>query len=143
MRSSLGLLRGNIMMTELESKVIKRFIDNKTLIFYGRYADDTLVVRKPEDLNHVHNSTYLLTLFPIFQIFKYIRMVQEFIVNPPIQVNKSSKQEFLNGVIKLNGSLVLLTLLQLPVIKQKFKLNSIKSKKLLLGMVFQNGQKEY
>ena len=66
MCSSLGLLRGNIMMTELESKVIKRFIDNKTLIFYSRYADDTLVVRKPEDLNHVHSSKYLMTLFPIF-----------------------------------------------------------------------------
>ena len=25
-------------------------------MFYGRYADDTLVVIKPEDLNRVHNA---------------------------------------------------------------------------------------
>ena len=43
-------------MTELEWKVIKQFIDDKTLIFYGRYVDDTLVVIKPEDLNCVHNA---------------------------------------------------------------------------------------
>lgn len=25
-------------------------------MFYGRYIDDTLVIIKPEDLNHVHNA---------------------------------------------------------------------------------------
>ena len=43
-------------MTELEQKVIKQFIDDKNLMFYGRYVDDTLVVIKPEDLNFVHNA---------------------------------------------------------------------------------------
>ena len=42
-------------MTELEQKVIKQLIDDKTLIFYGCYVDDTVVV-KPEDLNRVHNA---------------------------------------------------------------------------------------
>ena len=42
--SSLGPLLANIIMTELERKVIKQFIDDKTLMFYGRYVDDTLVV---------------------------------------------------------------------------------------------------
>ena len=51
MSSSLGPLLGNIIMTELERKFIKQFIDNKNLMFYGRYVDDTLVVIKPEDLN--------------------------------------------------------------------------------------------
>ena len=59
-------------MTELERKVIKQFINDKTLTFYGRYVDDTLVAIKPEDLNCAHNalkfllSTHLTTLFPIF-----------------------------------------------------------------------------
>ena len=53
---SLGLLLANIKMTELEWKVMKQFIDDKILIFYDRYADDTLVVIKPEDLNRVHNA---------------------------------------------------------------------------------------
>ena len=41
---SFGPLLANIIMTELERKVIKQFIDDKTLMFYGRYVDDTLVV---------------------------------------------------------------------------------------------------
>ena len=56
MGSSLGPLLANIIMTELERKVIKQFIDDKTLMFYGRYVDDTLIVVKPEDLNRVHNA---------------------------------------------------------------------------------------
>ena len=42
-------------MIELERKIMKQFIDDKTLMFYGRYVDDTLVVIKPEDLKCVHN----------------------------------------------------------------------------------------
>ena len=65
-------------MTELEWKVFKQFIDDKTLMFYCRYVDDNLVVIKPEDLNRVNNalnnfdrnlsllSIHLTTLFPIF-----------------------------------------------------------------------------
>ena len=57
------------------------------------------VIIKSEDLNHVHNALnnfdcnlkFTLVTFndtvSIFQILKYIRMVQEFIVNPTIQVN--------------------------------------------------------
>ena len=32
-------------------------------MFYGRYADDTLVVIKPEDLNRVHNVKFTLDTF--------------------------------------------------------------------------------
>ena len=39
-----------------EQKVVKQFIDYKTLMFYGRYVDDTLFVIKPEDLDRVHNA---------------------------------------------------------------------------------------
>ena len=43
-------------MTELEWKVFKQFIDDKTLMFYRRYVDDNLAVIKPEDLNRVNNA---------------------------------------------------------------------------------------
>ena len=33
-----------------------QFIDDKTLMFHGRYVDDTLVVIKSEDLKRVHNA---------------------------------------------------------------------------------------
>ena len=79
MGSSLGLLLASTMMTELEQKVIKQFIDDKTLMFYGRYVDDTLAFIKPEDLNCIHNvlnnfdrnlksllSAHLSMLLPIF-----------------------------------------------------------------------------
>ena len=54
--SSLGPLLANIILTELEWKVFKQFIDDKTLMFYCRYVDDNLVVIKPEDLNRVNNA---------------------------------------------------------------------------------------
>ena len=99
MGSSLGPLHANIIITELEQKTIKQFIDDKTLMFHGHQVDDTLVIIKLEDLNHVHNAlnnfdcnlklTFVTfnDVVPIFQILKYIQMVQEFIVNPPRQVN--------------------------------------------------------
>ena len=43
-------------MTELERTIIKKFIDDKILLFYGRYVNDTLVVIKKEHLQLVHNA---------------------------------------------------------------------------------------
>ena len=56
MGSSLGPLLANIIMTELERTIIKKFIDDKILLFYGRYVNDTLVVIKKEHLQLVHNA---------------------------------------------------------------------------------------
>ena len=56
MGSSLGPLLANIIMTQLERTIIKNFIDDKILLFYGRYVDDTLVVIKKEHLQLVHNT---------------------------------------------------------------------------------------
>ena len=56
MGSSLGPLLPNIIMTELERTIIKKFIDDKILLFYGRYVDDTLVVIKEEHLQFVRNA---------------------------------------------------------------------------------------
>ena len=50
MGGSLSRLLANIIMTELEKNVVEKFIDNKILIFYGRYANETLVI-KPEHLD--------------------------------------------------------------------------------------------
>ena len=56
MGSSLGPLLPNIIMTEVEKTIIKTFIDDKILLFYGRYVDDTLVVIKQEDAKLVHDA---------------------------------------------------------------------------------------
>ena len=56
MGSSLGLLLANIIMTEMEKTIIKKFILDKILLFYGRYVDDTLVVIKQEHLKLVPDA---------------------------------------------------------------------------------------
>ena len=50
MGSSLGPVLANIIMTELEDKVIKPLITNGTIKFYTRFVDDTLLVIKPENV---------------------------------------------------------------------------------------------
>ena len=52
-------------------------------------------------------------------------------------------QAFLHGPIKLYGSLILFAVLQLPVMKQKFKLNLTESRNLSPGIIFQNGLAEH
>ena len=52
--SSLGPVMANIIMTELENKVIKPLINDGTLKFYSRYVDDTLLVVKPQDVSRIH-----------------------------------------------------------------------------------------
>ena len=54
MGSSLGPVLANIIMTELESKIIKPLIDKNIIKFYCRYVDDTLVMIKPEHIEQVH-----------------------------------------------------------------------------------------
>ena len=46
MGSSLGPLLANIIMTEMEKTIIKKFIDDKILLFYVCYVNDRLVVIK-------------------------------------------------------------------------------------------------
>ena len=54
MGSSLGPVMANIIMTELEDKVIKPLINNGIIKFYSHYIDDTLLVVKPQDVSCVH-----------------------------------------------------------------------------------------
>ena len=56
MGSSLGPLLANIFITEMDKTIIKNLIDDKILLFYGRYIDDTLVIIKRELLNFVHDA---------------------------------------------------------------------------------------
>ena len=56
MGSSLGPLLANIIMTEMEKTIIKKFVDDRILLFYERYVDDTLVVIKREHLKLVHDA---------------------------------------------------------------------------------------
>ena len=56
MGSPLGPVLANIIMTELEEKIIKTFVDDGTIKFYGRYLDDTLLVIKPKDIGRIHQA---------------------------------------------------------------------------------------
>ena len=42
----MGSFVANIIMTEMEKIIIEKFIDDKILLFYGRYVDITLLVIK-------------------------------------------------------------------------------------------------
>ena len=53
MGGSLGPLLANIIMVELESKVIRPLIDDGTIKFYTRFVDDTLLLLKQEDIERV------------------------------------------------------------------------------------------
>ena len=56
MGSPLGPVLVNIIMAELEKKVIKKFVDDGTIKFYGRYVDDALLVIKPKDTGRIHQA---------------------------------------------------------------------------------------
>ena len=45
-----------IIMTEMEKTIIKKFIDDTILLFYGSYVNDTLVVIKREHLKPVQDT---------------------------------------------------------------------------------------
>ena len=54
MGTPLGPVLANIIMTELEEKVIRKFVKDGVIKFYGRYVDDTILVIKPKDIGRVH-----------------------------------------------------------------------------------------
>ena len=112
-------------MTELERKVIKQFIGDETLMFYGCYVDDTLVVIQLEDLNRVHNALNNFDHNLKFTLDTYSWSFLHFldieihtdglgIYNKPTNTGQTPiLQAFLHDAIKLHGSLILFTVLQL------------------------------
>ena len=56
MGSSLGPVLANIIMTELEKKVLPKMIAEGAIKFYIRYVDDTLVLIKEDKINEVLQS---------------------------------------------------------------------------------------
>ena len=56
MGSSLGPLLANIIMVEMEKTIIKKFIDDNILLFYGHYIHDTLVVIRQEQFKLVQDA---------------------------------------------------------------------------------------
>ena len=53
MGSPLGPTLANIIMTEFEELIIKPLIDSNKIKFYKRYVDDTLILAKPSDIEHI------------------------------------------------------------------------------------------
>ena len=56
MGSALGPVLANIIMTELEKRVLPKLIANGAIKFYIRYVDDTLVLIKEDKVNEVLQS---------------------------------------------------------------------------------------
>ena len=55
MVSSLGPLSANVIMADLEEKVIKLLINDNTIKFYARSVDDNLFLIKQEDVGRIQN----------------------------------------------------------------------------------------
>ena len=54
MGSPLGPLLANIIMTELESTIVKELVDKSLVKLYMRYVDDKLLLAKDKDINYIH-----------------------------------------------------------------------------------------
>ena len=54
MGSPLRPVLANIIMTKLESTIVKELLHKSLVKLYLRYVDDTLLLVKDEDINHIH-----------------------------------------------------------------------------------------
>ena len=79
MGSPLRPVLANTIMTELEEKVIKKFIDDGTIKFYGRYIGDTLLVIKPKDIGRIHQALNKFDKNLRFTVNKFDDVVPHFI----------------------------------------------------------------
>ena len=48
-----GLVLSNVIMLELEKKIVKPMIESGKLKFYMRYQDDTLLLAKEDNVNYI------------------------------------------------------------------------------------------
>ena len=79
MSSPLGPVWANIIMAELEQKVIKNFVDNGTIIFYERYVNDSLLVVKPKDIGRIHHTLNKFHKNLRFTVDKFDNVVPHFL----------------------------------------------------------------
>ena len=86
MGSSLGPLLANIVMTNIEKTIIKKFIDDKILLFYGRYVDDTLVLIKWEHLKLVHDALNNFDKDLNFTLDTFVNVAPHFLDTELIQI---------------------------------------------------------
>ena len=77
--SPLGPVLANIIMTDLEKNVIKKFVDNGTIKFYGRYVDDTLLVIKPKDIGRIHQALNKFDKNLCFTVDRFDHVVPDFL----------------------------------------------------------------
>ena len=52
----LGPVLANIIMTECEKIIVETLMEEKVIMFYTRYVDDTLLVIKESNINYVLNQ---------------------------------------------------------------------------------------
>ena len=70
--SPLGPVLANIIMTKLESTIVKELVDKSLVKLYMRYVDDTLLLVKDKDINYIHkrlnsfdkNNKFTIDNFP-------------------------------------------------------------------------------
>ena len=79
MSSPLGPVLANMIMAELEQKVIKKFVDNGTIIFYERYVNDSLLVVKPKDIGRIHHTLNKFHKNLRFTVDKFDNVVPHFL----------------------------------------------------------------
>ena len=72
MGSPLGPTLANIMMTEFETVIVKPLINSGIIVFYKCHVDDTLVLAKPSDIEHILNT------FNTFEV-KYNSLLTNFL----------------------------------------------------------------
>ena len=77
--SPLGPVLANIIMTDLEKNVIKKFVNNGTIKFYGRYVDDTLLVIKPKDIGRIHQALNKFDKNLCFTVDRFDHVVPDFL----------------------------------------------------------------
>ena len=56
MGSPLGSVLTNIIMTQLESTIVKELVDKSLFKLYMRYVEDTLLLVKDKDINYIHKG---------------------------------------------------------------------------------------
>ena len=54
MGSQLGPILANIIMTELESTIVKELVNKLLVKLYMRYVNDTLLLVKDKNINYIH-----------------------------------------------------------------------------------------